>query len=199
MFAFFSGAGMTFGSDTFLLISWKSSKTTDQRSCISTTRYQILFMLCVKCFTVNRRIVEAQKWEESGKKKLEWIGGLDRPGKKRSCRKMWQTVRMVALAGVFLGFTVVHASRQVRSDYMQYHASKVSDGMALQLGCLEIRWVTAFLRSVWVRGDWIGWIHCKSFASLCGVGKWLKWVTFVWRLCSIVTWSLSSPFSQEVL
>ncbi|CDQ92959.1 unnamed protein product [Oncorhynchus mykiss] len=28
---------------------------------------------------------------------------------------------------------------QVRSDYMQYHASKVSDGMALQLGCLEIR------------------------------------------------------------
>lgn len=31
-------------------------------------------------------------------------------------------------------------SLQVRSDYMQYHASKVSDGMALQLGCLEIRW-----------------------------------------------------------
>lgn len=28
---------------------------------------------------------------------------------------------------------------QVRSDYMQYCASKVSDGMALQLGCLEIR------------------------------------------------------------
>uniref|UniRef100_A0A8C6MGY4 non-specific protein-tyrosine kinase n=1 Tax=Nothobranchius furzeri TaxID=105023 RepID=A0A8C6MGY4_NOTFU len=28
---------------------------------------------------------------------------------------------------------------QVRSDYVQYHASKVSDGMALQLGCLEIR------------------------------------------------------------
>lgn len=33
-------------------------------------------------------------------------------------------------------------SSQVRSDYMQYHASKVSDGMALQLGCLELRWVT---------------------------------------------------------
>lgn len=31
------------------------------------------------------------------------------------------------------------SSLQVRSDYMQYHASKVSDGMALQLGCLEIR------------------------------------------------------------
>lgn len=31
---------------------------------------------------------------------------------------------------------------QVRSDYMQHHASKVSDGMALQLGCLEIRWRT---------------------------------------------------------
>lgn len=28
---------------------------------------------------------------------------------------------------------------QVRSDYMQQYASKVSDGMALQLGCLEIR------------------------------------------------------------
>lgn len=30
-------------------------------------------------------------------------------------------------------------SWQVRSDYMQFHACKVSDGMALQLGCLEIR------------------------------------------------------------
>ncbi|XP_056620384.1 protein tyrosine kinase 2 beta, b [Triplophysa dalaica] len=29
--------------------------------------------------------------------------------------------------------------QQVRSDYMQHHANKVSDGMALQLGCLEIR------------------------------------------------------------
>ncbi|KAG8004507.1 Protein-tyrosine kinase 2-beta [Nibea albiflora] len=28
---------------------------------------------------------------------------------------------------------------RVRSDYMQHYASKVSDGMALQLGCLEIR------------------------------------------------------------
>lgn len=29
---------------------------------------------------------------------------------------------------------------QVRGDYMQHCASKVSDGMALQLGCLEIRY-----------------------------------------------------------
>uniref|UniRef100_A0A8C2AIV9 non-specific protein-tyrosine kinase n=1 Tax=Cyprinus carpio TaxID=7962 RepID=A0A8C2AIV9_CYPCA len=29
--------------------------------------------------------------------------------------------------------------QQVRCDYMQHHASKVGDGMALQLGCLEIR------------------------------------------------------------
>ncbi|XP_042245989.1 protein tyrosine kinase 2 beta, b [Thunnus maccoyii] len=35
--------------------------------------------------------------------------------------------------------TVMYFYQQVRSDYMQYHASKVSDGMALQLGCLEIR------------------------------------------------------------
>ncbi|XP_060908129.1 protein tyrosine kinase 2 beta, b isoform X2 [Labrus mixtus] len=35
--------------------------------------------------------------------------------------------------------TFVYFYQQVRSDYMQYHASKVSDGMALQLGCLEIR------------------------------------------------------------
>ncbi|XP_034053590.1 protein tyrosine kinase 2 beta, b isoform X6 [Gymnodraco acuticeps] len=35
--------------------------------------------------------------------------------------------------------TLVFFYQQVRSDYMQYHASKVSDGMALQLGCLEIR------------------------------------------------------------
>ncbi|KAM6992551.1 protein tyrosine kinase 2 beta, b [Tautogolabrus adspersus] len=35
--------------------------------------------------------------------------------------------------------TFVYFYQQVRSDYMQYHASKVSDGMSLQLGCLEIR------------------------------------------------------------
>ncbi|XP_011489678.1 protein-tyrosine kinase 2-beta isoform X1 [Oryzias latipes] len=29
--------------------------------------------------------------------------------------------------------------QQVRSDYMQHYATKVSEGMALQLGCLEIR------------------------------------------------------------
>lgn len=36
----------------------------------------------------------------------------------------------------------VWACPQVRSDYMQQYASKVSDGMALQLGCLEIRYCT---------------------------------------------------------
>ncbi|XP_013874916.1 protein tyrosine kinase 2 beta, b isoform X1 [Austrofundulus limnaeus] len=35
--------------------------------------------------------------------------------------------------------TFLYFYQQVRSDYMQYHASKVSDGMALQLGCLELR------------------------------------------------------------
>nr|XP_015832385.1 protein tyrosine kinase 2 beta, b isoform X1 [Nothobranchius furzeri]XP_015832386.1 protein tyrosine kinase 2 beta, b isoform X1 [Nothobranchius furzeri] len=35
--------------------------------------------------------------------------------------------------------TFLYFYQQVRSDYVQYHASKVSDGMALQLGCLEIR------------------------------------------------------------
>ncbi|XP_076004826.1 protein tyrosine kinase 2 beta, b isoform X2 [Genypterus blacodes] len=35
--------------------------------------------------------------------------------------------------------TLLYFYQQVRSDYMQFHASKVSDGMALQLGCLEIR------------------------------------------------------------
>ncbi|XP_061608987.1 protein tyrosine kinase 2 beta, b isoform X4 [Phyllopteryx taeniolatus] len=35
--------------------------------------------------------------------------------------------------------TLLYFYQQVRSDYMQYHASKVSRGMALQLGCLEIR------------------------------------------------------------
>ncbi|XP_053743221.1 protein tyrosine kinase 2 beta, b isoform X1 [Synchiropus splendidus] len=35
--------------------------------------------------------------------------------------------------------TLLYFYQQVRSDYMQYHASTVSDGMALQLGCLEIR------------------------------------------------------------
>uniref|UniRef100_A0A8C9U066 non-specific protein-tyrosine kinase n=1 Tax=Scleropages formosus TaxID=113540 RepID=A0A8C9U066_SCLFO len=35
--------------------------------------------------------------------------------------------------------TLLYFYQQVRSDYMQHHASKVSDGMALQLGCLEIR------------------------------------------------------------
>lgn len=36
-------------------------------------------------------------------------------------------------------YLTLHISPQVRSDYMQQYASKVSDGMALQLGCLEIR------------------------------------------------------------
>ncbi|XP_039530196.1 protein-tyrosine kinase 2-beta isoform X2 [Pimephales promelas] len=35
--------------------------------------------------------------------------------------------------------TMLYFYQQVRSDYMQHIASKVSDGMALQLGCLEIR------------------------------------------------------------
>ncbi|XP_029301237.1 protein-tyrosine kinase 2-beta-like [Cottoperca gobio] len=35
--------------------------------------------------------------------------------------------------------TMHYFYQQVRSDYMQHYASKVSDGMALQLGCLEIR------------------------------------------------------------
>ncbi|KAL2098840.1 hypothetical protein ACEWY4_005320 [Coilia grayii] len=35
--------------------------------------------------------------------------------------------------------TLLYFYQQVRSDYMQQYASKVSDGMALQLGCLEIR------------------------------------------------------------
>lgn len=35
--------------------------------------------------------------------------------------------------------TMVYFYQQVRSDYMQQYASKISDGMALQLGCLEIR------------------------------------------------------------
>ncbi|XP_054479560.1 protein-tyrosine kinase 2-beta-like isoform X2 [Anoplopoma fimbria] len=35
--------------------------------------------------------------------------------------------------------TMLYFHQQVRSDYMRQYASKVSDGMALQLGCLEIR------------------------------------------------------------
>ncbi|CAG09125.1 unnamed protein product, partial [Tetraodon nigroviridis] len=35
--------------------------------------------------------------------------------------------------------TLLYFYQQVRNDYMQFHACKVSDGMALQLGCLEIR------------------------------------------------------------
>ncbi|XP_076129038.1 protein tyrosine kinase 2 beta, b [Alosa pseudoharengus] len=35
--------------------------------------------------------------------------------------------------------SLLYLYQQVRSDYMQYHAHKVSEGMALQLGCLEIR------------------------------------------------------------
>ncbi|KAI5619817.1 protein-tyrosine kinase 2-beta [Silurus asotus] len=35
--------------------------------------------------------------------------------------------------------SLLYLYHQVRSDYMQHYSSKVSDGMALQLGCLEIR------------------------------------------------------------
>ncbi|KAK1793314.1 hypothetical protein P4O66_011694 [Electrophorus voltai] len=37
--------------------------------------------------------------------------------------------------------TLLYFYQQIRSDYMQHCASKVSDGMALQLGCLEIRYL----------------------------------------------------------
>uniref|UniRef100_A0A8C1GNP8 non-specific protein-tyrosine kinase n=1 Tax=Cyprinus carpio TaxID=7962 RepID=A0A8C1GNP8_CYPCA len=37
--------------------------------------------------------------------------------------------------------TMLYFYQQVRSDYMQHSARRVSDGMALQLGCLEIRYV----------------------------------------------------------
>uniref|UniRef100_A0A3Q3ADA4 non-specific protein-tyrosine kinase n=1 Tax=Kryptolebias marmoratus TaxID=37003 RepID=A0A3Q3ADA4_KRYMA len=40
---------------------------------------------------------------------------------------------------ILRGDSFLCASQQVRSDYMQKYASKMSDGMALQLGCLEIR------------------------------------------------------------
>ncbi|KAG9282828.1 protein-tyrosine kinase 2-beta-like [Astyanax mexicanus] len=35
--------------------------------------------------------------------------------------------------------SLLYLYHQVRNDYMQHYASKVSEGMALQLGCLEIR------------------------------------------------------------
>lgn len=37
--------------------------------------------------------------------------------------------------------------RQLRSEYMQNYASKVSEGMALQLGCLELRYVPPPVRA----------------------------------------------------
>lgn len=46
----------------------------------------------------------------------------------------WYPCKLLAVTG-----RCVCAYPQVRSDYMQQYASKVSDGMALQLGCLEIR------------------------------------------------------------
>ncbi|XP_044864973.1 protein-tyrosine kinase 2-beta isoform X3 [Mauremys mutica] len=35
--------------------------------------------------------------------------------------------------------TLLYFYQQLRTDYMQHYASKVSEGMALQLGCLELR------------------------------------------------------------
>ncbi|VTJ88187.1 Hypothetical predicted protein [Marmota monax] len=35
--------------------------------------------------------------------------------------------------------TLLYFYQQLRNDYMQCFASKVSEGMALQLGCLELR------------------------------------------------------------
>lgn len=40
---------------------------------------------------------------------------------------------------ILRGKSLMRSCSQVRSDYMQNYASKVSEGMALQLGCLEIR------------------------------------------------------------
>uniref|UniRef100_A0A8B9YZB3 Protein-tyrosine kinase 2-beta n=1 Tax=Buteo japonicus TaxID=224669 RepID=A0A8B9YZB3_9AVES len=38
--------------------------------------------------------------------------------------------------------TLLYFYQQLRSEYMQNYASKVSEGMALQLGCLELRYVS---------------------------------------------------------
>lgn len=62
---------------------------------------------------------------------------------------------------------------QVRSDYMQYHASKASDRMALQLGCLEIRWVIAFLSFFCTC-----WLNSFCFSECNNKKKCL----FVWKL-----------------
>ncbi|KAG8444272.1 hypothetical protein GDO86_009455, partial [Hymenochirus boettgeri] len=35
--------------------------------------------------------------------------------------------------------TLLYFYQQLRNDYMQQYATKVSEGMALQLGCLELR------------------------------------------------------------
>uniref|UniRef100_A0A8C1TH01 non-specific protein-tyrosine kinase n=1 Tax=Cyprinus carpio TaxID=7962 RepID=A0A8C1TH01_CYPCA len=42
--------------------------------------------------------------------------------------------------------TMLYFYQQVRSDYMQHSARRVSDGMALQLGCLEIRYPKNILK-----------------------------------------------------
>lgn len=48
-----------------------------------------------------------------------------------------------ASAQGLLSLTLGLSPCQLRNDYMQRYASKVSEGMALQLGCLELRFVTS--------------------------------------------------------
>ncbi|XP_066524575.1 protein-tyrosine kinase 2-beta isoform X2 [Hoplias malabaricus] len=74
------------------------------------------------------------------------VGEMEQKYEKQHMEAEWRyDLRIRYIPGHFLEnlkedkTTMLYFYQQVRSDYMQYCASKVSDGMALQLGCLEIR------------------------------------------------------------
>lgn len=86
---------------------------------------------------------------------------------------------------------------------MQNYASKVSEGMALQLGCLELRYVPrSVLTHLPQRGGWGG---CRSgavkgFAGERSFQLFLCHGGGTWRRDASTRWiSDVPPFSQEIL
>lgn len=86
----------------------------------------LLFMLCSELVHGGMREKDSTGWQD-------WFQGTN--------QLLGPLLRKMGKEGGRLN--LVLSLHQLRNDYMQRYASKVSEGMALQLGCLELRYVAS--------------------------------------------------------
>lgn len=86
----------------------------------------LLFMLCSELVHGGMREKDSTGWQD-------WFQGTN--------QLLRPLLRKMGKEGGRLN--LVLSLHQLRNDYMQRYASKVSEGMALQLGCLELRYVAS--------------------------------------------------------